>query len=59
MCIVKKEHRFESVKVLKVPKLFRKKNFFNFLNIVEQSINEKYQGKVKLIGQGILLDISL
>ena len=53
--IVKKEHRFESVKVLKVPKTFPvpKKNFFNFLNIVEQSINEKYQGKVKLIGQGI------
>tara|TARA_B100000989_G_scaffold297916_1_gene285236 strand:- start:6342 stop:7664 length:1323 start_codon:yes stop_codon:yes gene_type:complete len=53
--IVEKDLKFLTAKVLKIPKTFPvpKINFFDFLKELEININEKFSGKVKLIGQGI------
>lgn len=53
--IIKKDTKYLSAKVLKVPKTFNvpKVNFFKNLGEIETIINEKFLGKATMIGQGI------
>lgn len=53
--IVKKDTKFETVKVIKVNKTFPvpKVDFFNFLDKFKSKIQENYNNKIKFVGQGI------
>ncbi len=53
--IVEDGVKYKSYKILKISKTFPvpKLNFFNFLNKIEFELNNKFSGKVTLLGQGI------